>query len=64
MNSQPFIPTWKWHLKVLIVLGFLCTTAFFVLSWAQHKLPLSYRTQTANAQTTPWLNAEDTYEIK
>ncbi len=60
MNTRPFIPTWKWHIKMLAVFSFLCTAAFFIFSWAQHQLPQSYRTQTAIAQTTPWLHTEDT----
>ena len=54
--AQPFIPTFKWHIKVLSILLILCTAAFFVLSYAAKKLPPQYQPKTPAPETTPWLD--------
>ena len=54
--SQPFSPTFKWHLKVLAGLLALCSLAFFVLSYAVKRLPAPYQKKTPAPETTPWLN--------
>ena len=50
-----FIPTLKWHIKVLAVLLVLTAGAFFVFSWVANKLPPQYQPKAPAAQTTPWL---------
>ncbi len=54
--TRPFIPTLKWHLKVLVALLILCTAAFFAISFALQKLPAQYQPTTPVSDTTPWLN--------
>ena len=54
--AEPFIPTLKWHIKVLAVLLVLCTAAFFIVSYAMAKLPAPDRPQQPAAETTPWLH--------
>ena len=57
MSAPSFIPTWKWHLKVLGVLLLLCAAAFWITGFAAKRfLPLSYQTRTATPQITPWLH--------
>ena len=51
----PFVPTWKWHAKVLLVILLLCATAFFCLSCLVSHLPQPYQKRVPPAQTTPWL---------
>ena len=53
---QPFVPTIKWHLKILAVLLVLCTAAFFVFSYALSRLPAPYQPKTPAPETTPWLH--------
>ncbi|HJD19009.1 MAG TPA: hypothetical protein IAB21_00950 [Candidatus Avelusimicrobium excrementipullorum] len=54
--AEPFIPTLKWHIKVLAVLLVLCTAAFFIVSYAMTKLPAPYRPHKPAPETTPWLD--------
>ena len=54
--AEPFIPTIKWHIKVLAVLLALCAAAFFVVSYATTKLPPQYQKKTPAPETTPWLD--------
>ena len=53
--QQPFIPSWKWHVKTLAVLLLLCTVAFFVISYARQYLPFSYQRRIPPQEVTPWL---------
>ena len=53
--AEPFIPTLKWHIKVLAVLLVLCTAAFFIVSYAATKLPAPYQPKKPAPETTPWL---------
>lgn len=54
--AAPFIPTLKWHIKVLAALLILCTAAFFIASYAMNKLPPQYQKKTPAPETTPWLD--------
>lgn len=56
--SQPFIPTLKWHVKVLAVLLVACTIAFVAMVFISRHLPPPYQHKKPAPETTPWLYPE------
>lgn len=56
--ANPFVPTLKWHVKVLAVLLACCAAAFFVLSYAVTRLPAPYQPKSPAPETAPWLHKE------
>lgn len=56
--TQPFIPTFKWHMKVWGIILLLCTVAFCTFSFISRRLPHPYKHRTPVAEVTPWTHAE------
>lgn len=56
--GQPFVPTLKWHLKVLAIVLLLCAVMFCIFSWVSHRLPPPYQRKTPSLEVTPWVHAE------
>lgn len=53
--SPLWLPTWRWHLKVLGVIYLVLVGAFFVLKWL-----LAPYTRHLPPEVTPWLQPRQT----
>ena len=53
--SQLFVPTWKWHIKVLLVILLLCGLAFWGIACIVSYLPQPYQKRVPAQEVTPWL---------
>ncbi len=57
--TEPFIPTLKWHIKVLVILLVLCVAALFIGAYVQRSLPLPYQKRNPAPETMPWKFTEE-----
>ena len=51
-----WFPDWRWHLKTLSWIYLTLMAAFFVISFALHKLPPPHDQRQIPLEMTPWLN--------
>ncbi|MBI4669634.1 MAG: hypothetical protein HY747_10725 [Elusimicrobia bacterium] len=56
LTSPPlWIPTWKWHLKVLGIIYAVLVVLYFIIDALLSQLPPPLNIRDLPAETTPWL---------
>ena len=54
MKNTPWMPSIKWHAKILGLLLAGCIMAFFILKYVTGVLPTPYQPKRPAPETMPW----------
>jgi hypothetical protein len=57
-ENKIWTPSWKWHVKVLVIIYVCLTIAFFALKYFVNKLPEPYKAHDIPEEMTPWLKGK------
>ncbi len=54
-GSPPWRPTWRWHVKTLLIIYAVLVVLYFTIDGFLSRLPEPYRARPVPKDMTPWL---------